>query len=649
MSNISEIGISSLLANQYALTVISQNIANANTPYYSRRVAEFAENAFNHGVSIADVRRVVDETANKNVQTAQSGFSQADLYLQQLLGLETSVDDRTTSIGSKITDSLSALERLNTDVTSMQNRGLYLSALNAISSRFQSLHGELDQEVQNSNLSLGNDMGQINNLLSSIANVNNQLVGMNQNTAELLDKRQGLVNELAKYLNFTAMVDNQGMMSINLSNGMALVSGRQALQMKTLQDPQNPSSLLIGLQSSSTTIPITQFISGGELSALITYRDNVVAPAQRALDRLSLAMADAFNKQNKLGIDSSGNLGGNIINDINNANLVNNRVLSHSANTGSGGFTVNITDPNLLTTSDYKLSIGASNAYVLTRISDNKVMSSGTIPGSGSLPFVINSADGFSVSINSGTFNAGDQYVVSPTRGGANNFGLMSTDPSKLALGWPVTASIGTQKQGSTGKVNVTSITDTTTSAFSVPKQLTPPITIHFLSATSYEIINATTSTVMSGPYVYNSATGANVFPAGAYDPGYRVFLSGTIQADDTFNIAYNTSSGDNSNGLAMAKIYQKGMIENGTFTMNQGYDALANDISIEANKAQSSYDVANALKTQADMYRDQISGVSLPEETMSLSQYQQSYQASAQILQIAKSILETIMSMARG
>ncbi len=649
MSNISEIGISSLLANQYALTVISQNIANANTPSYSRRMTDFVENAFNHGVSAGDARRIVDETANQNAQISQSNFSKASLYLQQLKNLEPSFDEYATSLTKYITDSLSALERANTDVTSTQNRGLYLSALGGVGTRFQSLSNELNQEIQNTNLSLQNNMGQINNLLSGIANVNDQLVGISQNNAELLDKRQALVNQLAQYFNFTTQLDSEGMLSVNLVNGMSLVTGRQALELNTLTDPQDPTGLLIAAKSSATNMPITSFISGGELAALLNYRTQILLPTQKSLDRLSLAMADNFNKQNALGMDANGNLGGNIFNDINNANLVTNRVIRNSNNTGSGTFGVNITDTNKLATSDYKLTIGAANAYVLTRMSDNASMGTGTI--SGTLPYTITAPDGFTIDITSGTFNAGDQYVVSPTRAGANNFNLISTDPSRLALGWPVDVSVGTQSQSSTGKIKVMDITDTTTTAFTATaKQLSPPVMIRFLSSTSYELINTTTSAVMEGPLTYDPATGKNIFPtAGSYDPGYRINLSGTMQAGDTFNIRYNTNSGDNNNGLALAKLYQQSIVENGKFTMTQAYLTLTNDISIETNKAQSNYDVTNALKSQADLRRDQVSGVSLPEETMQLAQYQQSYQASAQILQVAKSIFDTIMAMARG
>ncbi len=645
MSDLTNIGIQSLLANQYALSITSQNIANANTPYYSRRMLDFTENSFNHGVSVSDVRRITDEAANKNAQMANTNFSEMDSYLQQLNNLEPMFDDQQTGVSRYITDSIAALEKLNANAAATQDRGLYLSSLAAMSNRIQNMNGELNRQLQEVNQSTQTAMGQVNNLLSSIASINDQLTGpVNENTPALLDKRDGLIHDLSKYFNFTTMVDSNGIMSVNLSNGLSLVSGSHAQTLTTITDPTNSNNVLIAVKDNSSNTPISNFIQSGQLAALAKFRQNALLPSQQGLARLSMAMAQSFNAQNHLGIDLNGNLGGDIFNDINSANAINSRVISNLNNSGSGSFTVNINNVSQLQISDYKLSIGASNAYVLTRISDNSVVSSGTI--SGTFPQTV-SADGFTINVNGGTFSAGDQYTISPTNGGANNFVLATNDPSKLALGWPVAASVGTQAQGSTGSIHVTDVTDTTNSAFSVAKQLNPPITIRFLTATTYELVNATTSAVIETGIPYTADK--NIFPTpGAYNPGYQVTLSGTVQAGDTFNIKYNTNQGSNENGLKMATLYQKQILQNSSLTFSQGYGSVSSNVSILTNQARSGYEATQALNSQAESRRDAISGVSLEEETMNLARFQQAYQASAQILETAKSVLQSVIEIAR-
>ncbi|RDI39962.1 FlgK family flagellar hook-associated protein [Aquicella lusitana] len=654
MSDIMRIGISALMAYQSALNVASQNIANADTPYFSRREINFTEFPFDSGVNVSDVRRIVDETANRYAQISNSDYSKWSVYLQQLGNFEPLFDDNTTNIGKFITDTLGALQQIENNFNP-NNRALFMSKLAALSQQFQNINGEINRQTQNVSLSLQTEVKQVNNLLGSLAEINREITGSGGvERPDLLDQREALVQELAKYLNFTASVDQNGKLDISLSNGMSLLSSNPPVEFVTLTDPANPTNLNIGVKNGTTTIDVTQLITSGEIAGWINYRTNGLAAAQAALGRLALAFSDKLNTQNKLGIDGNGNLGGNIFANINTASAMANRVIANSNNAGSASMTVNIDDTSQLTTSDYRLSIGASNTYVLTRLSDNTVVSSGTIS---SFPQAV-TVDGFTINVNSGTLSAGDQYLISPTYGAANNLALAITDPSQLALGWPVTASEGTKQPGSNGTIEVKDITDTTTSDFSIPKQLNPPIEIRFTSSggiVQYSLYNATTSTLIEGPITYDPTSGANIFPTPAnYDPGYRVSISGNnIQDGDTFNIAYNTNSAsDNRNARTMVQLYQQGSLlgaDGRLITFNQGYNLLASDVSVKTNEAAARYETSARVREQAEERRDRISGVSLEEEALNLARYQTAYQASAQVLEIAKSVFDTIIAITRG
>jgi flagellar hook-associated protein 1 FlgK len=97
-----------------------------------------------------------------------------------------------------------------------------------------------------------------------------------------------------------------------------------------------------------------------------------------------------------------------------------------------------------------------------------------------------------------------------------------------------------------------------------------------------------------------------------------------------------------------MASLYQKQILQNGTLTFGQAYGSVSSSVSILTNQVQSGYDATQAILEQAAQNQDAISGVSLEEETMNLSRFQQAYQASAQILEAAKSVMETVMEIAR-
>src|SRR3990167_4058759 len=325
MSNILEIGITALSAYQQALSVASQNIANADTPSYSRRQIQFTENAFNSGVGVSDVRRVVDEASNRYLQNSMCDYSKWDNYFRQFGNFESIVDDKSTNVGKFINDSLTALQQIenNFDPT---NRSLYLSRLTSMAQQFQNMSGEIDRQISVTNQSLESEVTQINNILGSIANINLQLVASNStDNPELFDQREGLVQELAKYINFTSSTNDNGVIDISLSNGLSLLADGTALQFTTFTDPSNPAYFSIGVEKNSTILNVTSLITSGEMSGFISFRENGLASAQKALGRLALVIADKLNTQNKLGIDGNTNLGGNIFTDINTTSMINNR------------------------------------------------------------------------------------------------------------------------------------------------------------------------------------------------------------------------------------------------------------------------------------------------------------------------------------
>jgi flagellar hook-associated protein 1 FlgK len=326
------------------------------------------------------------------------------------------------------------------------------------------------------------------------------------------------------------------------------------------------------------------------------------------------------------------------------------RSIPYLSNTGSGPISVAVTGMQQLTSSDYKFVMGSSNSYTLTRKSDNTVVSSGTL--SSTFPQTI-SADGFSMTLSSGTYLAGDQYTISPTANGISNFRVAITDPNKLALAFPVTANANTNNKG-TGTASVTSISNIKNSVFSQSGALNPPLSIQFASLSGnlvYNIVNATTGAVIEANIPYNATTGAKVFPTpGGYDPGYCVQLSGSINAGDSFNLVFNSQyATDNRNGLAMAGLYSQQILQNGSLTFTQAYDSLSLYVSEKTNSATQQNHEAKAIKDDADQKRDQISGVSVEEETMNLGEYQQVYQASAQVLQVARTMFDSIMRILEG
>lgn len=649
---IMNIGIRGLNAYETALDVAGQNIAHADEATFSRREVVFSESSNFVGVKVAEIRRIMDETAETNLQLSNSEFGAAEAYLTQFKYLEPTFDTDTFSITTYLNDAVASLRVLQSDGSNKLNRSLYMDKLNALATRFKDMSNEITSQFQNVNKSLTQIVGKSNDVMNRIAQINAQVQQdpTGQNPA-LLDERQALVHELATYFDFTTQTDPNGYLNINLSNGMSLVAGTRVTELTTMVDPGNSAYLTVGFKNGTANIPISDFIHGGQLAGWMNFRTDGLEESQRNLNRLALVFSETMNAQNKLGVDLNGTLGGNIFGEVNSASAVANRVFGNLNNTGTADIGVNITNASQLLATDYTLTIGPANSYTLTRLSDNTT-TSGTI--SSTLPQTI-SLDGFSMTINSGTFNSGDQYTISPTYKAASSMVVsIPKDGAQLALGWPVTASANTGNRGKNQVFDISDVTDTTTSAFTTAGQLSPPIRIEFTDSTHYNILDDGTGlpVVAGGPFTYDPAVKNTLFPS-SYNPGYQITLSGTMEAGDKFNVTYNSSpNGDSRNGKIMSDLYDSDetvMDGNGlTMSFTDTYNLITKDVARKTNTAQTEYDTKADILDRAEGWRHSISGVNLPDETMNLERFQQAYQANAQILQAARSVLDTVISMTR-
>lgn len=657
MGDILKIGMNSVLAYQTALTVTSQNMANVKTPYYSRRLVDFTENLRNNGVSISDIRRVYSDAMSVGLQYSNSNLGYADINQQQLKQILSQLEGDQNSVGAYITNTLTELRNLNNMVSKDNNRSLFIDKLNLLVGRFNSVSGKLQTQQSDINNSIQSVVDTVNEITKQIANVNRQIgLTSNQDTSSLKDQREALLQQLAEYCNFSRQEDDSGHMNILLGNGTIVVADNISFDLATTTNTVNPNQLDIVLNAGTSSIKITSAFTSGAIGGYYNVQNIQLQQTQRDLDRLAIAIASEFNNQSKLGLDGYNALGNNIFTDINNTTQINNRVTTNANNTGSLSTTVVVDDVKQLTSDSYSIVFDTPTHYVMNRTNGIQTtqVSTGTIA---SIPASI-SVDGFTFNINSGTISAGDQYTILPANNFANSIKVLITDPKKLALAWPVTTTSNVQNTG-TGQASVTDMTDTTTSMFTTtPGALSPPLQIQFLTPTTYQIVNATTSAVIEGPIVYDPVNGSNVFPTpAAYDPGFRIFIQGTPKTGDKFDITYNSTSStstngsesaDNRNGKKMEDLFNKNVINN-SLTFKGSYDKLTNDVSNSTNSMDIYYNETKGLQQKALDAYEQESGVSMDEEYVNLTQFQQAYQANAQIIEVAKSVFDTIIGFIRG
>ncbi len=338
---------------------------------------------------------------------------------------------------------------------------------------------------------------------------------------------------------------------------------------------------------------------------------------------------------------------------------------SLATNSGSGSISLTLQSPAALAAaqvssvqaSDYEVVADGLGGYQLYRLS-------GGVPDAAYAPRAVVSGDivdGFQINI-SGTPAAGDRFLLQPAGSAARNLRLDATNPKLIAAASPLSVTAGTSNGGS-GSVLALSVDSA--AAGSHPNL---PATLRFqVTATPGEYTYTwTDASGTSTPTAWQTGQ-AIVYPASAASNGFTLTITGVpVAADpsaspavasDSFTVGRNTyplSDNRNANGLlALRDASLVGAVWNGG-TLQAGasvIDAYANvlaTVGVRVQSAKAATDLSTAVSNQADKDLASKSGVNLDEEAARLIQYQQSYQAAAKMLQVAQSIFDSLLQLAR-
>ena len=130
---------------------------------------------------------------------------------------------------------------------------------------------------------------------------------------------------------------------------------------------------------------------------------------------------------------------------------------------------------------------------------------------------------------------------------------------------------------------------------------------------------------------------------------GFQFEIKGEPKAGDSFTISYNQGGvSDNRNALDIAGLERLGTIGGGAVSYNDAYGQIIEEIGTVTNRARLDTESAKALLTQSENNRESISGVNLDEEAGRLIQFQAAYNASAQVVSVARQLFDTLLNTFR-
>jgi len=645
--SIFQIGVSGLNAAQAGLLVTSHNITNANREGYHKQEAltttqvpmQTGAGFFGQGVLVETVRRAYSQFLDGALMQAETQAAYLDTYGAQIRQIDNMLADPTAGLSPTLQAFFSGVQDVASNPSSVPSRQQMLSLAQGLVARFQSFDARLSDMRTAVNRQVSDVTDEINTLAGEIAHVNEEIIRVQGDAVrppnDLLDQRDALLGELNKLVRVSTVSLSDGSINVFIGNGQSLILGTQAYQLDAGPSAQNPQDYGLFYVNGTSRIPLsTSSLQGGTLGALFDFRTQSLDAAQNKLGLVATVLAQTFNDQHELGMDLEGNLGGAFF-EVPQASAI-----SNQSNDGDAALGASNVDVGLLTGSDYRVQF-ASGSWRVTRLSDNTQTTYATLP---------QTVDGVRISIASGTVSSGDSFLIQPVRHGARDIEGVISDTSKIAAAAPVRTAADIDN---TGKATISAgvVVDTDNAAFATAGALTPPVLIRFTSPTQYAIYNNTnpaSPVLIQGGIAYSPAGQNEVFPTStSVDYGYRITLTGAAAAGDEFTVGYNTSGvADNRNALLLAGLQTVNTVANGSANYQSAYTQLVSQVGNRARQIQVQSTAQEALVTQAREAQQSLSGVNLDEEAANLIRFQQAYQASGKVLQIASSLFATILEL---
>lgn len=667
MGGIFGIGTRAMFAAQAQINTTAANIANANTPGYSRQTVQLetaggqftGAGFFGKGVNVTTVKREHDVFLTREAALSRSIAARDEAQLTQLTRLEKVFGVGEDGLGYAIGQVLNGFVDVANNPADTSARQVVLSRAEEMVQRFRTASSQLQSVREGVAQELRVAVDRINALSSSIASLNQQIarvIGLGHEPNDLMDQRDQAIAELSDYIQVSQVPASDGTIGLFIGGGQRLVLGDNALPLKVVPGSFDPLQLRVGVVEGGVTRALPDSsLAGGAVSGLLTFQNKDLVDATNLIGRLALSFAQQVNEQQSLGYNQARQVGEPLLavgtpgyqtpKDVNGLQL----------NTGTAALDIQVDDASALAASDYELRFEAG-AWNMRRISDGQA-----VPLTFDSVDTYSTPDGFSFRLASGAPADGDRFLIQPMGNAAQTLTKVLDDPADLAVASRVVGQLAAGNAGTASISRLTTVSD--------DYGLENDITIEFTGGDAVSGYTFTVTGTVQYP-VPPATAPTSVVPGQTISiNGWEMVVIGTPQPGDRITVgsALNSASfpTDNGNALGFVALRDEAQIGRtprvppaidpytgrpemaGGETFTDAYASAMADIGVRVQRAQVLSDMSASVAESAQQAVSSVSGVNLDEEAARLIQFQQSYQAAAKVLQIAQSIFDTLLQTA--
>jgi len=429
-----------LLAQQLAMEVTGNNVANVETAGYSRQQVQLTPNIprttavgqLGTGVLVAGIERVHDQFLFEQIvgegnrtgefRVRQDIFAQLDILFNENLG---------RSLNGEFSAFFASLQDLSSNPGGLAERADLLAQAQSLSSVFNHLGNELFHIQRSIDFALVDEVSEINALATEIAKLNEEIHGSETGVLvanEQRDRRDLLIKQLSEKIDITPLDEMNGQVSITLGDGTPLVLRSTAYELSTALNGDNQSFRDVFVDRGAAGLKnITATIQGGEVRGYLDMRDTELSSVIDRLDLLAAGLTREFNRVHQQGYGLDGGTGVDFFAPLTA------KVFTATQNTGSASVAVQVASPADASIDRFRLTFTGPGAFDLVNETTGAAL--GNFAFTSGTPF--NLAGGLAVTIT-GTPDPGDEVEISTAFGAARAMavdGAVLSDIKKIAAG----------------------------------------------------------------------------------------------------------------------------------------------------------------------------------------------------------------------
>lgn len=353
------IGKSAIFATQRALNTTSHNIANVNTPGYSRQevILQLSNPVtgsggfIGTGVTASGIRRHYDRFIQMQMLGQQQNFGRS-LSMNESLGQVEQIFNEAKNLGisGSLTEFFNAWNDVATNAEGQAERIILIQKAEALVLSARHMESGILNSIRNINEEIRDITVRVNNIASNIASLNEKIVHAEAgqaagNAADFRDQRDLMLAELSEFMNISTFENNSGALTV-IAGARVLVHDNKSNNIITTINQGNNDIYMDGVN-------ITGHINKGRLGGLFAARDHIQSTALTGLRTLVLSVINRVNSLHEIGYGLDGTTGNHFFNPVTDINSA----ISH--------FSVNITDPKKIAAASSDTQLPADNSIAL--------------------------------------------------------------------------------------------------------------------------------------------------------------------------------------------------------------------------------------------------------------------------------------------